>query len=115
MKKILPEFKDDNDKLIILAMVICSMFFVFIPSLIVILGLKNYISDSSYVIAKAFFNFELLLFLIGLLFIIPIIGWIVGFIISPIMVILNVVIVVINICAIGKNSELKIPATYEFL
>ena len=63
MRRFNPEFKDDKDRLITLAMLIASMFFVFVPSLIVIFIPKNYISETTYEVAKTLFNFELLLFL----------------------------------------------------
>lgn len=115
MKNIVPEFKDDRDKLITLAMIITSAFFIFIPSLIIIFIPKNYISETSYAIAKAFFNFELFMFLISLFFMVPIIGWIIGFIIAPIMMILNVIIVIINVLALANNKEIKVPVFYEFI
>ena len=87
MRRFNPEFKDDKDRLITLAMLIASMFFIFVPSLVVIFIPKNYISETTYEVAKTLFNFELLLFLISLLFVIPIIGWIVGFIVAPILMI----------------------------
>jgi len=115
MTKILPQFKDDTDKLITLAMIICSIFFIFIPSLIVIFIPKNYISESTYEIAKAFFNFELLLTIISLFFIVPVIGWIVGAIVAPILMIFNVIIVLINILALAGNKELSIPVPFKFI
>jgi len=115
MKSFTPQFKDDKDRLITLAMFIASMFFVFVPSLIVIFISKDYISESTYEIAKALFNFELLLFLISLLFIIPIIGWIVGFIIAPLLMLWNIIIIIINLCAFAGNKELKIPEYYRFI
>ena len=48
MRRFNPEFKDDKDRLITLAMLIASMFFVFVPSLIVIFIPKNYISETTY-------------------------------------------------------------------
>ena len=115
MKKIIPVFKDERDKLITVAMVVASMFLVFVPSLLIVLFGKNYVSESSYEISKAFFNFELLLFLVSLIFIIPIIGQIIALILAPLMMILNVVMCVINLCAIGKDSEIKLPVPYEFI
>ena len=115
MKRFNPIFKDDRDKLITLAMFITSMFFIFIPSLIVVFIPKEYISENTYSIAKTLFNFELLLFLISLLFLIPIIGWIAGFILTPVLMIFNVIIIIINLCAIAGNNELKIPEPYKFI
>jgi hypothetical protein len=115
MKKVMPQFKDEKDKLIIVAMIIASIFFSFLPALAVVFFLKDYISESSNAVAKMFFNFELLLFLVALIFIIPIIGQLIGLLAGPIMMILNVVICIINLCAIGKGSEVKVPVPYEFL
>ena len=115
MKEITPVFKDDTDKLITLAMIIASAFFIFIPSLVVIFVPKKYISDSTYSIAKAFFNFELLLFLISLFFMVPIIGWLAGLFIAPVLMILNIIIVIIDICALAKGSAIKVPVFFEFI
>ena len=115
MKHFTPNFKDDKDRLIMLAMLLASIFLVFIPSLIVIFIPKDYISENTYEIAKTLFNFELLLFIISLLFIIPVIGWAVGFILAPVLMILNVIIIIINLCAIAGNNELKIPEPYKFI
>ena len=115
IKKILSVEKDDTDKIILITMLICSMFFLFIPALIVVLLLKNYVSESTYNISKAFLNFELLMFLISLAFAIPIIGWIAGIFLAPLMGILNIVIVIMDLCAVAKKSELIIPVPYEFI
>ena len=115
MKSISPAFKDDTDKLISLAMLICTIFFFFIPSLIIVFLPKNLISDCTHNLAKAFFNFEILLFLISLIFIIPILGQLLGFILGPVLVILNIVFVVINICALAGNKEFKVPVLFEFI
>ena len=115
MKRFMPSFKDDKDKLITVVMIITSIFFSFIPALIVTFFLKIQISESTNNIAKMFFNFELLMFLIALIFALPIIGPILGFILGPIMMIVNVVFCVINLCAVGKGAEIKLPVPYEFI
>ena len=115
MKKVMPMFKDDQDKIIMIAMIIASMFFIFVPALIVVLLFKERISENSYQIAKMFLNFELLLFLISLIFALPLIGWILGVILGPIMMIFNIIICVINLCAITKAGEIKVPVPYEFI
>lgn len=115
MKNIMPVFKSDSDKLITLVMVISSAFLVFVPSLIVIFVPKEYISETTYAIAKAFFNFELLLFLVSLLLLIPIIGWFAAIVVAPVLTLLNWIIVIINVCALAKNGEIKVPVPYEFI
>lgn len=115
MKTFIPEFKDDTDKIITVAMFITSIFFIFIPALVVILLLKDQVSERSYEITKAFLNFEIIMFLISLLFLIPIIGWLVGIVGVPIMAIINIVIIVMALCSVAKGSEVKIPVPYEFI
>ncbi len=115
MKKFLVECKDDNDKLILILMLVASFFLSCLPALIVIVGLKKYISDSTYNIAKALFNFELLLLLIMLSFMIPVIGWFLGLILGPVICILNIVIIILDIIAVANKSELPIPVWFEFL
>jgi len=113
--RILPKFKNDTDRLITLVMIIGSIFFIFIPSLIVVFIPKNYISESTYQIAKSFFNFELLLTLVSLFFIVPIIGQIIGFFVAPLLFIFNVIVVIINLLSIANNTELKIPVPFTFI
>ena len=112
---IMPVFKDDQDKIIVVAMFVASLFLVFIPALIVMLFLKNQVSENSYAIAKGLLNFELLLFLISLLFFVPVIGWLLGAIAGPLMMIFNAIIVVLSLISIAKSSEVKIPAFFEFI
>ena len=115
MKIITAEFKDDKDRITSIAMFILTLFFAFIPSLIVVFIPKNYISESTYEIAKTLFNFELLLFLISLLCFIPIIGWIASLFIVPVLLIWNIIIVIINLCSIAKENVAKIPEYYKFI
>lgn len=115
MKKILADFKDDTNKIIIVAMIILTMFLGFIPSLIVALLLKKFLSDSSYEIAKALLNLEILFLLISLIGLIPILGWFVGWLLLPIMTIINIVVAVMALCSIAKKKEVNIPVLYEFI
>lgn len=115
MKIIQPEFKDDQDKIIAIIMAVTTLFFSFIPSLIVVLLLKNMVSEGTYNISKAFLNLELLLFLILLVCGVPILGWLLGIIIIPIVSIFNAVVVIIALCSMFKGKEVKIPVGYEFI
>ena len=115
MDRILPIYKDDRDKIIVIAMVISSIFFIFFPALIVILFLKEQISENSYKIAKSLLNFELMLFLISLTFAIPVIGWLLGFILAPLMMIYNVIICILTFSSLVKGTGVKLPVWYEFI
>ena len=116
IKKIAPKFNDETDKVIIIGMFVASILpLLFIPPLLVVFLMKERISEETFQIAKAYFNFELLLFLITLIFILPVIGWIARISLYPIIYILNIVIIVINLCAIAKEVDIKIPVPYEFI
>lgn len=115
MKTIPVEFKDDKDRMIMLAMFVLTIFCSFIPSLIVFFILKNNINESMYEGSKALFNFELLLFLISLLCLIPVIGWLASPILIPVLLIWNVIIVVINLCSMAKENIVKVPEYYKFI
>ena len=115
MKKIMPMFKDDQDKIIIIAMIVASMFFVFVPALLVVLLLKDKISENSYQIAKMFLNFELLLFIVALIFAVPVIGWLLGIVLAPLMTIFNIIICIVALCSATKGVEIKVPVLYEFI
>ena len=113
--KTIPLFKDDKDKVIIVGMIILSIFFFLFPSLIVVLCLKNQISENSYNISKSLLNFEILIFLISLICMIPILGWILAVFLCPILEIINIIVLILAICSIAKNSEVNIPVMYEFI
>ena len=115
MKIISAEFNDDKDRMITVAMFVLTLFFSVIPSLVVVFIPKNYISQSTYEIAKCLFNFELLLFLISLLCLVPFFGWLASFIIVPVLLIWNAIIVVINLCSLAKENAAKIPEYYKFI
>ena len=115
MKVITPVFKDDTDRVAAVATIILSLFLSFIPGLIVVLFIKDKVSEGTYEIAKAFLNFELLLFLVCLFFAIPIIGWLLGFIFIPLMCIFKAIIVILALCAVAKGGEVKVPVWFEFI
>jgi len=56
--KIMPVFKDDNDKLITLGFIIFSLAFFILPALIIILCGKNYVSETVYSLVKSIFSFN---------------------------------------------------------
>jgi len=113
--KITPLFKDDTDKIIIVGMIILSIFFFLFPSLIVVLCLKNQISENSYNISKSLLNFEILIFLISLICMIPILGWLLAILLCPILEIINIIVMILALCSIGKNSDVNVPVMYEFI
>ena len=115
MKRIVPVFRDDTDKIFAVGTILTSMFFSFIPSLLVVLFGKKYMSESTCEIVKTVFNFELFLFLTSLICIIPILGWIISIILVPVILIINIIVMIINLCAIAENKEIKIPVFYPFL
>ena len=123
MEKFIPEFKDDNDKLIMMTMFLSALIFMFISPLVVMLACKNVISETSYKITKAFLNFEILLLIVSILFVIvsmiPVIGWIVGILIGGIfglvLYIANVVIILMAVFAISQKQEVKIPVLFQFI
>ena len=113
--KLLPEYKDDTDKIIVIATAVCSLFVSFISPLITVLALKQYITTQSYEIAKAFLNFELFLALISLIAIVPVLGWIIGVFLIPILYIWNVIVVVLAVCSMVKKTEISVPVPYAFI
>ena len=113
--KIIPEYKDDTDKIITILTAVCTIFCGFIAPLITVLLLKQYISPQSYEISKSFLNFEIFLALISLIAIIPIFGWIAGIFIIPILYIWNILVAVLAVCAMVKKFEVSVPVPYAFI
>ena len=115
MTKIMPLFKNDDDRIITIAVFLTSVFFLFLPSLLVILCLKEKLSDEAYGIIKSVFNFELFLFIISLFFMLPVIGWIAGIVVAPLIAIWNILVMIIALCSVAKDKEVSIPVPYEFV
>lgn len=115
MTKIMPVFMNEDDRIITLAVLLTSLFFIFIPSLIAVLCLKDKLSEEALRIIKSVFNYELFLFIISLFFMIPLVGWIAGFVIAPLLAIWNAIVIIIALCSIAKDKEVNIPVPYEFL
>ena len=113
--KIVPEYKDDTDKIIVISTAVCSLFVSFIAPLVTVLAFKKYITAQSYEITKAFLNYELFLALISLIAIIPILGWIIGAFLIPILYIWNVIVVVLAVCSLVKKTEVSVPVPYAFI
>ena len=123
MKKFMPEFKDDNDRTIMVFMILATIFLTFISPLVVTMAMKEHISESSYNISKAFLNFELLLLIVSVIFIIvcliPGIGWVIGFLLGSIIWtgiwVFNVVIAIMALFAISQDKEVSVPVWFEFV
>ena len=115
MTKIMPVFKNDEDKIITVITLLTSIFFIFLPSLLAMLCFKDKLSNEAYLVVKSVFNYELFLFIISLFFIIPVIGWLAGLVIAPLFAIWNTIVMIIGLCSIAKNKEVSIPVPYEFV
>ncbi len=115
MKRYKVEFKNDNDKLIFILVLLGSLFAFCLPAFIAIMFCKKYLSEGTYDVCKGLFNFELLILLITIAFTVPVIGWILGWIFGTAIVIFNIVIVVVNIVALAQKTEFMVPVLFEFL
>ena len=117
METIIPAFKDSNDKTIVILSLVLTIFLGFIPFLLVLLLMKDKMSDSSIAIAKSFFNFELLLLIISIAInIIPIIGQIVGLLmIFPLVLLLNLIFPLWALLSVANNQPVKVPVWIKFI
>lgn len=123
MKTFTMEFKDDNDKVIIVGMILLAIILSFISPLLVFFLLRNKISEKSYEFTKALLNFELLLFIICIIFciisFIPFIGWLIGaflgWLFGAVMFIYNAIMMLLTIFKISDKKEAQLPVPYEFV
>lgn len=117
METIMPLFKDENDKTIMIISLILTIFFCFIPFLLVFLLLKDKLSENSVAISKAYLNFELLLFIISIgINLIPILGQIIGILfIFPAVLILNLIFPIWSALSISNNQPVKVPVLIKFI
>ncbi len=117
METIMPLFKDENDKTIIIVSLILTIFFWFIPFLLVFLLMKDKLSENSVAITKAYLNFELLLFIISIgINLIPVIGQIIGIlIIFPLFILIGLIFPVWSLLSIANNQPVKVPVLIKFI
>ena len=123
MKSFSMEFKDDNEKVIVVGMILLAMVLSFISPLLVFFLFRDKISEKSYEFTKALLNFELLLFIICIIFciisFIPLIGWLIGaflgWLFSAVIIIYNAVMMLLNIFKISDRKEAQLPVPYEFV
>ena len=123
MKSFPLEFKNDNEKIIVVGMTLCAIVLSFISPLLVILVFKDKLSEKSYAYSKALLNFELLLFIFCIIFfiigLIPIIGWIIagllGGIFSTVIIIYNAIMMLLSVFKISDRKEVDLPVVYEFI
>lgn len=111
MESIAPEFKDENEKNIVLvALIITMLTGPWIPGAIYFLA-KNYFSPNAFDIFKAVFNFEIMLILVWvaifiLMFIVGVAGLLMGILpIAHLIVVLLAIVAIVN----KKNVEIPVP------
>jgi len=123
MREFTVEFKDDNEKIIIIGAILGAIILSFISPLVVFFFLRDKIGEKSYELIKALLNFELLLFIICIVFfiigLIPVIGWIIaaflGGLVGTVLFIYNAVILLFAVFSITDKKVAKLPVPYEFV
>ena len=116
METITPSFNSEEDKNIVLLSIILSAIISFIAPLIVMLCFNDKLSEKAQEINKGFLNLSLIVFLAGVILgAIPIIGWILLFILSPLVLIAYVIIAVMACASILNNKQVKIPVLYKLI
>ena len=106
-----PEWGNDNEKLISLAIVLGAFFTGFIAPLLCFLLAKDKMTEQMLNFTKAYFNWTIFILICFIIGIIPIIGTIIAFIAG----IAFLVVTIINIVAIVQEGELKVPALLKIL
>ena len=109
MESIVPEFKDENEKNIVLVgLLITLLTGPWVPGAIYFLA-KTYFTPNAYDIFKAVFNFEIMLLLVWVaLFILTLIIGITGFLMM-FLPIAHLIVVLLAIVAVANKKLVEIP------
>lgn len=111
MESIAPEFKDENERnIVLLALVITLIPMAGIVLLaIVYFAMKEYFSPNAFAILKAIFNFDIMLLLVFVaLYILTMIIGITGFLMTFIPI-AHLIVVLLSILAIINKKRVEIP------
>ncbi len=106
-----PDWSNDNEKLIVLAIVLGAFFTGFIAPLLCFLLAKDKMTEQMLNFTKTYFNWTIFLLICFVIGFIPIIGTLIAFIAG----IAFLVVTIINIIAIVQEGELKVPAIIKIL
>lgn len=116
MTQIKPNFKDENEGNIVRLTALLTIFFSFIPGLVIYYAMPDSLSKESKEIIAEMVNFNIVGFLAILLCsviptigLVPIIGWLASAVVYPLVLIINIVIAL----QILNNSEVKIPVIFQ--
>lgn len=109
---IIPQFKDVNEGNIMRITGLLSIFFLFIPALVVYFAFPEGLSKESKEIVAELANFNIIAFVaIVACGFVPIIGWLASLFICPAVLIINIIIAV----QIVNNTEVKIPVILQII
>ena len=96
-------FKNDNERIIVVLMLILSVFMWFIPSIIVVLLCPNLLGENSLNFAKALFNFEVTLLILA-----AILGFVSLGVFAGLIYLANIIILLMGLVSISQNSPIKL-------
>lgn len=109
---IIPKFKDVNEGNIMRITGLLSIFFLFIPALIIYFVFQEGFSKESKEIVVELVNFNIVAFIAFFICgIVPIIGWLASLVICPVVLIINIIIAI----QIVNGTEVKIPIILQLL
>ncbi len=115
METIMPVFKNEEDKTIVILTLVLAIFLGFLAPLIVMLFFKEKLSENSFSIVKTLLNFELMLLLFCIIFMIPIVGWLIATIGAPVVAIINLIFPIMALVAVINQQAVKFPVLFKFV
>ncbi|MCR4880843.1 MAG: hypothetical protein K6A44_02710 [bacterium] len=110
MESIAPEFKNENERNIVLILLILTLLPVgiFIAA-VIYFAMREYFSANAFAIFRAIFNFDIMLLLVFVaLYILTMIIGITGFLMTFVPIV-HLIVVLLSIVAIINNKRVEIP------
>lgn len=105
MESIAPEFKNDDEKNMVAAVLIVSLILAFIPSLVAYLFCKKSFSENGLAIVRAFLNFDAILVIFSV---------VIGIVDAPdflykVIYIAHAAVAILSVAAIANKKRVEIP------
>jgi len=115
MEVILPDYKDVDEKNTVMLVALLTILTTIIAPLITFFAMKDYLSPAANAIIKALLNFEILMVILSIVCMIPIIGWLIAFLLVPCIIIVHYAVTIVATLCIINNQPVKIWAPVKFI
>lgn len=107
------EIQNEDEKKLLVLLFVLGIFFGFIPFIIALFFMKDKFNNTLLEVIRNFCNFEIIIFLIVFLIgIVPIVG-LLTLLISPVVFVINAIILFMAMNSLSYNRPISIPVFFK--